>query len=154
MADPKGFTLFVNVGASEARRRVKGFGHGVRKVAAAGRGQAVITHTAYGKNLTELQAKFADVGFSGSETDLGEPVGNLKNIGPTTAAMLRGVGIATVADLERLGPIAAYRLLKRADPRAPLALLWALAAALKDLDQRELPEAVRERLTAEFKHTP
>lgn len=150
MAEPKGFKLFVNVGASEARRRVKGFGHGVRKISSAGKNQAVITHTAYGKNLAELQAKFADVGFSGSETDLGEPVGNLKNIGPTTSALLRSVGIKTVADLERLGPVAAYRLVKRSESHAPLVLLWSLAAALKDLDRDELPEAVKERLLAEL----
>jgi hypothetical protein len=71
MADPKGDKLFVNLGASQARRRLKGFGHGVRKVQAAGRDQAVIIHTATGRHLQELQAKFADVGFSKSETDLG-----------------------------------------------------------------------------------
>jgi hypothetical protein len=32
MPDPKGNKLFVNLGASQARRRIKGFGHGVRKV--------------------------------------------------------------------------------------------------------------------------
>jgi DNA transformation protein len=32
MPDPKGDKLFVNVGASQARRRLKDFGHGVRKV--------------------------------------------------------------------------------------------------------------------------
>lgn len=153
MADPKGFKLFVNVGASEARRRVKHFGHGVRKVSSAGRGQAVIVHTAYGKNLKELEAKFADVGFSGTETDLGKPVGNLKNIGPTTAATLHGVGIKTVADLERLGAVAAFRLVKKqTDPHAPLLLLWSLAAALKDLDRQELPEEVKTRLLTELNH--
>lgn len=150
MADPKGFKLFVNVGASEARRRVKHFGHGVRKVSSAGRGQAVIVHTAYGKNLRELEAKFSDVGFSGTETDLGEPVGNLKNIGPTTAATLHGVGIKTVAELERLGAVAAFRLVKQAEPHAPLLLLWSMAAGLKDLDRQELPEAVKQRLLAEL----
>ena len=154
MADPKGFKLFVNVGASEARRRVKHFGHGVRKVSSAGRGQALIIHTAYGKNLTELQAKFADVGFSGSETDLGEPVGNLKNIGPTTAATLQRVGIKTVADLERLGPVAAFRLAKQTEAHAPLTLLWSLAAALKDIDRDELPDAVKQRLSAELHDEP
>jgi len=146
MADPKGFKLFVNVGASEARRRVKAFGHGVRKVSSAGKNQAVITHTAYGKSLVELQAKFADVGFAGTETDLGEPVGNLKNIGQSTAARLREVGLATVADLERVGPVAAYRLVKQLDPHTPITLLWKLAAALKGLDQLELPEGTKQRL--------
>ncbi|MEX2185372.1 MAG: hypothetical protein WD875_01200 [Pirellulales bacterium] len=32
MSDPKGDKRFVNLGASQTRRRLKGFGHGVRKV--------------------------------------------------------------------------------------------------------------------------
>jgi hypothetical protein len=63
MPDPKGDKLLVNVGASQARRRLKGFGNGVRKVQTAGRDQAVIIHTATGQHLRELEAKFADVGF-------------------------------------------------------------------------------------------
>ena len=51
MADPKNAKLFVNLGASQARRRLKGFGHGVLKVEAAGNNQAVIIHTATGRYL-------------------------------------------------------------------------------------------------------
>ena len=43
--------LFVNLGASQARRRLKGFGHGVRKVETAGSNKAVIVHTATGQHL-------------------------------------------------------------------------------------------------------
>ena len=64
MADPKGFLLYVNLSAAAAKRRLKGFGHGVRKVQSAGRNRAAIIHTATGDNLEELQAKFADVGWS------------------------------------------------------------------------------------------
>jgi hypothetical protein len=64
MADPKGDKLLVNLGASQTRCRLKGFGHGVRKVQSAGSHQAIIIHTATGRHLEELQAKFADVGFS------------------------------------------------------------------------------------------
>ena len=62
MTDPKGFHLYVNLGASQTRRRLKGFGHGVRKVRSAGRQQAVVIHTATGRHLEELMARFADVG--------------------------------------------------------------------------------------------
>ena len=82
MPTPKWAHLYVNVGPSEARRRLKGFGHGVRKVQSAGRNQAVIIHTATGQHLTELEAKFADVGFSESERDLNQPTENLRNLGP------------------------------------------------------------------------
>ena len=67
MPELKGDKLFVNLGASQTRRRLKGFGHGVRKVQTAGRNKAVIIHTATGRHLTELEAKFADVGFSSAD---------------------------------------------------------------------------------------
>ncbi len=64
MADPKGDKLYVNLGASQTRKRLKGFGHGVRKVLSAGTNQAVVIHTATGRHLEELQRKFSDVGYS------------------------------------------------------------------------------------------
>jgi DNA transformation protein and related proteins len=67
MGEPKGNKLIVNLGASQVRRRLKGFGHGVRKVQTAGRNRAVIIHTARGQNLRELEAKFADVGCSSTQ---------------------------------------------------------------------------------------
>jgi DNA transformation protein and related proteins len=67
MPDPTGDRLFVSVGASEARRRLRGFGHGVRKVQSAGRNQSMIIHTATGAHLQELVSKFADVGVSSEE---------------------------------------------------------------------------------------
>jgi len=70
MSEIKGAKLFVNLGASQARRRLKGFGHGVRKVQTAGRNQAVIIHTATGRHLNELEAKFRDVGFSSAASEV------------------------------------------------------------------------------------
>jgi cupin 2 domain-containing protein len=81
MPDPKGDKLFVNLGASQARLRLKGFGHGVRKVQSAGRNQAVIIHTAAGRHLQELETKFADVGFSNSELSVESPPNKIE-IGP------------------------------------------------------------------------
>jgi hypothetical protein len=73
MAEPKGDKLVVNLGASQVRRRLKGFGHGVRKVQTAGINRAVIIHTARGRNLEELEAKFADVGIV-TENVRNEPI--------------------------------------------------------------------------------
>jgi hypothetical protein len=68
MPDIKGDKLFVNLGASQARRRLKGFGHGVRKIQTAGKDKSVIIHTAADRNLEELQQRqFADVGYSNFE---------------------------------------------------------------------------------------
>jgi DNA transformation protein len=149
MPTPKGSHLFVNVSPSEARRRLKGFGHGVRKVQSAGRNQAVVIHTATGQHLSELEAKFADVGFSSTENDLNEPIENLRNLGPTSGVWLREVGITTISELERLGPTLAYRLVRAKQPKANLNFLWALAAGLKDRDGRELSDQEKEKLRAE-----
>lgn len=134
---------------SQAKKRLKGFGHGVRKVETAGRNQAVIIHTAIGRNLDALKAKFADVGYSVSETDLSEPIDNLPNLGPTSAAWLRDAGIQTIADLERFGPVAVYRLVRDRQPRASLNLLWAFAAGLAGKDWRELSDEEKEKLRQE-----
>lgn len=65
--------LFVNLGASQTRRRLKGFGHGVLKVETAGNNKAVIVHTATGRSLRQLEAKFADVGFADTEAGINKP---------------------------------------------------------------------------------
>lgn len=53
--------LSVNLGASQTRRRLKGFGHGVKRAATDGKHQAVIFHTATGQHLRELENLFSDV---------------------------------------------------------------------------------------------
>jgi hypothetical protein len=69
MAAPQGTHLLVQLSATETRRRLKGFGHGVRKIQSAGRKQALIIHTATGRHLAELQSKFADVGYVSKADD-------------------------------------------------------------------------------------
>jgi len=61
MRRPAQHKLLVNLGASQTRRRLKGFGHGVRRVSTDGKGKSVIFHTATGQHLRELEALFADV---------------------------------------------------------------------------------------------
>ena len=57
----KGDRLYVKLGASQVRRRLKGLGFGVKKVQSAGRQRAVIIHTATGQHLRELLTCFQDV---------------------------------------------------------------------------------------------
>ena len=71
MTEIKGQYLYVNLSASQVRQRLKGFGHGVRKVQSAGNNQALIIHTATGQHLKELKAVFGDVEVSDLEGDLG-----------------------------------------------------------------------------------
>jgi len=48
MTELKGQALCVNLSASQTRRRLKGFGHGVRKIQSAGKNRAVIIHDLHG----------------------------------------------------------------------------------------------------------
>ena len=70
MNEIKGDRLYVNLSASQVRRRLRGHGFGVRKVHSAGRNQAVIIHTATGQHREELHALFMDAMPSSSEDEL------------------------------------------------------------------------------------
>ena len=152
MPDPKGDKLFVNFPASQVRRRLKGFGHGVRKVQSAGRNQAVVIHTATGKHLLELERKFGDVGCSATSSDLSEPIENLLNLGPASGSWLREAGVHTISDLKRLGHVVAFQLVKQRPPQASFNLLWAMAAGLQGIDWRELTVDQKDSLKSEFAH--
>ena len=96
-----------------------------------------------------IHSNLISSGFSTTEGDLSEPIDNLRNLGPTSASWLREVGITTIAELRRLGPVLAYRLVKQKQLTASLNLLWALAAGILDRDWRELSEEEKEKLRAE-----
>ena len=71
----------------------------------------------------------------------------LKNIGKVSAGRLAAVGITTPAQLEALGAVEAYRLVKDAYPtQTSLNLLYALEGAILDLAWSDLPMALRGRL--------
>jgi hypothetical protein len=59
------------------------------------------------------------------------PIESLPNLGPKSGQWLREAGITTIAELERLGPVVAYRLVKQRQSKAGLNLLWALAAGIE-----------------------
>ncbi len=70
MTNIKGQHLYVNLSSSQVRQRLKGFGHGVRKIQSAGKNRSLIIHTATGDHFEELKEVFGDVGVSESEEDL------------------------------------------------------------------------------------
>lgn len=142
----KGERLYVNLGASQVRKRLRGFGHGVRKVQSVGTQQAMLIHTATGEHLRALLARFADVPVSDHEADLTPNLEQLRNLGPKSAQWLRAVGIQTPADLEQSGPCLAYRRVRQQFPQASLNLLWALAGAVQDRDERDLSDAEKLQL--------
>lgn len=74
---------------------------------------------------------------------------DLRNLGPASAAMLAEVGIRTRADLERVGPVLAYRALQDIRSGVSLNLLWAMHGALTDQRWDRLSEATRGQLKRE-----
>ncbi len=62
-----------------------------------------------------------------------QPISELPNLGSKSQAALAAAGITTVAQLRRLGSVAAYAKTKRAGANVSLNLLWALEGALTGL---------------------
>ncbi len=74
----------------------------------------------------------------------------LRNLGPVSADQLRFVGIATPHDLDRVGAVAAYRMIRDQFDGVTRVLLYALEGALLDTSWTSLPPGVKETLLAEL----
>ena len=74
MKEYKGLRLYIALGPSQVRRRLKGHGFGVKTVQSAGRRRAVIVHTATGDHLRQLKQLFADVRVAETEAQLSDPL--------------------------------------------------------------------------------
>lgn len=70
----------------------------------------------------------------------------LLNLGPKSSQWLREAGIESVQQLKKMGPVLAFRVVKHAQPKATLNLLWALAAGLQDKHWQELSADEKLRL--------
>ena len=77
-------------------------------------------------------------------------IADLAGIGPKTAERLNAVGIETFEQLDELGSVGAYLLLKDAFPKwTSVNALWGLHAAVMELDWRTLPVEIKDQLLAE-----
>lgn len=74
----------------------------------------------------------------------------IRNVGPKSAAWLRQVGVRTIEDLARIGPVEAFLKVKRAGFRPSLNLLYSMAGALADCHWTDLPDAQKQELLAAF----
>ena len=68
-------------------------------------------------------------------------ISQMRNLGPKTEAMLREIGIECAAELRRVGAIEAFRRLRFANLHPSLNALYAMEAALRDIDWRALGAA-------------
>jgi DNA transformation protein len=78
----------------------------------------------------------------------GDP--KIRNVGPKSAAWLRQVGVRTLEDLVRIGPVESFLKVKRAGFRPSLNLLYAMAGAIDDCHWTDLPEERRTTMVAEL----
>lgn len=69
-----------------------------------------------------------------------------KGLGPRSAIMLAKVGITTLAQLQEMGSVAAFMLVRQNDSRASLNLLWGLESALTGISWQEVSRVHRSSL--------
>ena len=71
---------------------------------------------------------------------------DLKNLGSKSQTWLNAIGVHNRADLQAVGPIAAYTILKQQGYPATLNLLYAMQAALLDIHWTALPPDIKTKL--------
>ena len=75
----------------------------------------------------------------------------LENLGPKSQAWLNEIGIFSLGDLEKIGPVEAYRQVKLRGHKASLNLVYAIQGAIIGTPWNHLPLDMRERLRREVK---
>jgi DNA transformation protein len=73
-------------------------------------------------------------------------ISDLPNLGPKSQQILALVGITNIAQLRKVGSVAAYARAKKASPNVSLNLLWALEGALTGLHWQEVAREHRTSL--------
>jgi DNA transformation protein len=77
---------------------------------------------------------------------------SLKNLGPASSRQLQAVGIETVDQLEKTGPVQAFRLAADLFPNeTSVTFLYALHGALTDLPLNQITPEDKERLRDEVR---
>ena len=67
-----------------------------------------------------------------------DPIEQLPNLGPKSSRWLRDSGILTIGDLENIGPVAAFMIVRNQGIPVSLNLLYEMSAGLERRDWREL----------------
>lgn len=75
-----------------------------------------------------------------------QSISSLPNLGPKSQEMLAAAGITQVAQLRKMGSVAAYVRVKSKVPGATLNLLWALEGALTGLPWQQVAKEHRTSL--------
>jgi DNA transformation protein len=73
-------------------------------------------------------------------------ISDLPNLGPKSQHVLAMVGITNIAQLRKVGSVAAYASAKQANAKVSLNLLWALEGALTGLSWQTVAREYRTSL--------
>lgn len=76
----------------------------------------------------------------------GVPIEELRNLGPQSGRWLRESGISTIGELQNVGAVAAFQIVRSQGFPASLNLLYALAAGISQRDWRDLEPAEKQEL--------
>lgn len=76
---------------------------------------------------------------------------SLRNLGTRSEQWLNEIGVFTRADLERIGSVETYRILKEKGYPVSLNLVWGIEGALADIDWRELSDELKADLRQQIK---
>lgn len=78
-------------------------------------------------------------------------ISEMKNLGPKSTEMLAKIGILTKKDLEKIGAVDCYLILKKQGYNTSLNLLYALESALLDININHLSSDIKQHLQAAVK---
>jgi len=73
-------------------------------------------------------------------------IADLKNLGPKSQSWLNAIGVHDRTDLQTVGPVAAYTILKQHGYPVSLNLLYAMQAAVLNIHWTALPERQKAQL--------
>jgi DNA transformation protein len=81
---------------------------------------------------------------------MSKEIESLLNLGPKSTEWLVDVGVTTLDDLKKIGPVEAYWRVKQAGYNASLNLLYALAGAVSNTHWNKLSQDEKHRMMIEL----
>lgn len=79
-------------------------------------------------------------------SDANTPVRDLPNIGKACEKWFALLGIHTKGDIEKIGIVHLYAMIKEGKPQTSIVLLWALFGAMNNMRFDEVPDEIKEKL--------
>jgi DNA transformation protein len=79
-------------------------------------------------------------------SDASTPIKDLPNLGAKCEKWFAQIGIHTRGDIEKIGIVQLYAMVKEVKPKTSIVLLWALFGALNNMHFSDVPEEIKGKL--------